>query len=374
MELREILMKLERINDPRQQSKITHLMMDVIGIVLMGVLGNADDWKEIQMFAVMNEEFLRKYLELPKGIPSHDTLERVMALVDPREMNGFIQEWNEYVNSNEGAALKKVLNIDGKTLRGSGRKGIKPLHVISAWSHEDGISLGQRCVDEKENEIVAIPELLDEIRITGYVVTIDAMGTQKKIAEKIKEKRADYVLAVKANQPRMHEEIASYFADDELRSKIEEVGNRHVTKEKSRGQIETRRYYQTSDIGWFEDRAEWKGLKSIGMVETMIERDGRTTVERRYYISSLAEDIGLFARAVRGHWNVESMHWQLDVTFREDANTTQDKRAAENMNIIRKWALAILKLLDVGMKASLKAKRKAVGWNPGKFLAMALEI
>ena len=374
MEIRELFAKLERINDPRQAWKVKHIMADIVAIVLLSTLGDANDWHEIQLFAVMNEEILRDYLKLPNGIPSHDTIQRVMGVIDPKVLQSFVLEWNELVNTNEKETLKKILNIDGKIMRGSGDVNHKPLHVVSAWSKEDGISLGQQTVNEKSNEITAIPELLDQLRISGHAVTIDAMGCQMKIAAKIRQKHADYVLAVKGNQGTLHNELIEYFSDEDLCQQIKAVGRYHSTLEKHRGQIERREYYQTDDIQWYEDRKQWTGLKSIGMSQNTIEKNGNITIERRYYISSLEPDILFFARAVRQHWSVESMHWQLDVTFREDNNTTLDTRAAENLNIIRKWSLGILKLLDVGRKVSLKAKRKMVGWNPIKYLSMVLGI
>lgn len=374
MELHELFAKLERINDPRQSWKIKHKLSDIVAIVLLSSLADANDWEEIQMFAVMNEGILREYLELPQGIPSHDTIQRVMGMIEPKSLQQYVLAWNEFVSREEKSSLRKILNLDGKTMRGSGDKNHQPLHVVSAWSKEDGISLGQRTVREKENEIVAIPLLLDELRISGYTVTIDAMGTQKAIAEKIRSKKADYVLAVKGNQGTLHHELIEYFGDEDLQAQIKQSGGYHKTVEKHRGQIEKREYYQTDNIAWYADKKLWKGLKSFGMSQNTIERDGKITIERRYYICSLESDIQFFAKAVRGHWAIESMHWQLDVTFREDNNTTMDTRAAENLNIIRKWALSILKILDVGRKVSLKGKRKMIGWNPVKYLTMALEI
>jgi predicted transposase YbfD/YdcC len=374
MDMQELFAKLERINDPRQEWKVKHKLSDAVAIVLLSSLADANDWEEIEMFAVMNEEKLRDYLELPNGTPSHDTIQRVMGMIEPKVLQGFVLEWNELVSSEEKGKLRKILNLDGKTMRGSGDKNHTPLHVLSAWSKEDGISLGQRTVREKENEIVAIPLLLDELRINGYTVTIDAMGCQKEIAKKIRSRKAEYVLAVKGNHGTLHKELIEYFSDEDLLAQIKQAGGYYKTVEKRRGQIEKREYYQTGNILWYEGKKLWKDLKSFGMTQNTIERDGKTTVERRYYICSLEPDIQFFAKAVRGHWAIESMHWQLDVTFREDNNTTMDTRAAENLNIIRKWALAILKMLDVGRKVSLKNKRKMVGWNPVKYLSLALEM
>jgi len=348
--------------------------MDVIAIVLFSMLANCDDWEEIQAFAVYNEELFRKYLELPNGIPSHDTIQRVMGMVDSGALQAFQLQWNEMLSSGEGEKLKKIINIDGKTMRESGNKHQSPWHVVSAWSKQDGICFGQTVVGTKENEIIAIPELLTTLDIKGQVITIDAMGTQTKIVEQIAKQRGDYVLAVKGNQPTLHTDIIEYFADETLRKGVKESGNYKRTVEKARGQIEKREYYQTNDVQWMSTKSDWKKLSSIGMVEKTINKDGKITVDRRYYISSLSSDIELFERAVKGHWAIESMHWHLDVTFREDFNATLDKRSALNLNIMRKLCLSILKLLDIGRKASLKLKRKAVSWNPMRHLADALSL
>lgn len=370
----ELLAKLERINDPRQSWKVKHKLMDVIAIVFFAMLSNANEWEEIQFFAVAHEALLREYLELPCGIPSHDTIQRVMAMLDPSVFRQFQSEWNELLSRGEGEKLRKIINIDGKTMRGSGDASHEALHVVSAWSKEDGLCLGQTAVSAKENEIVAIPELLDRLQIKGQVITIDAMGTQTKIVEKIITRKADYVLALKGNQGNLHEDVVDYFADDGFLAAMKMAGHYKKTVEKARSQLETREYFQTDDIAWLPDLSKWKNLLSIGMVRKTIEKNGQVSVEQRYYISSLAPEIELFAKAVRGHWAIESMHWQLDVTFREDQNTTLDTQAALNMNIMRKFCLSVLKTLDIGRKASLKLKRFAVGCNPIKFIAQAMVL
>ena len=370
----ELLESLSKINDIRQEWKVKHKIGDIIAIVLLAMLANADEWELIEDFAYANEEFLREYLELPFGIPSHDTIQRVMGIINPKEMQSIQLSWNEIVNSDEGEKIKKILNIDGKTIKGSASAKKKALHIVSAYSHEDGISFGQTTVREKENEIVAIPELLDEISIKDTIVTIDAMGTQTEIAKKIINKKADYVLALKGNQGNLHKDVVEYFDDNEFREKIIKEGNYHKTVEKARGQIEIREYYQTNDINWIADKGKWKNLRSIGMVETTTKKEDTETKERRYYISSLTVLTLLFARAVRGHWAIESMHWHLDVTFKEDACKTLETTAAQNLNILRKIALSILKLVDVGKKCSLKRKRYILCASSAKFLEIVMNI
>lgn len=366
---------ISNMEDKRQQTKVKYPLEEIIIIVLFAMLGNANEWEEIEAFAVAHEDCLRKYLALENGIPSHDTIRRVMGMISPASMQGLQEKWNELLSRGEGEKLKKIINIDGKTMRDSGNKHNKPHHVVSAWCKDDGFCLGQTVVHEKSNEITAIPLLLNEIDIKGKVVTIDAMGTQTEIAKQIKTLRGDYVLALKGNHSTLQTDVSDYFADEDFLSRIKARGYFKITKEKAHGQIETRKYYQTDDIKWLQGRANWQGLKTIGMVETVLLKDEATTTERRLYISSLPCDIDLFERAVRGHWAIESMHWHLDVTFREDFNATIDKIAALNLNIMRKFCLSILKLLEVKKtKTSLKLKRFYICCNPERYLAKVLSL
>lgn len=373
--MEELLDWMEYIEDVRQARKVRHKLKDILVIVLFATLANADDWVEMEMFAKEYEDYLRKYIGLENGIPSHDTLNRVMGLLSPEVLQQLYGKWQELLNRNEGEALKKIICIDGKTMRSNKRKEGKASHIVSAWSREDGFCLGQKAVSEKSNEITAIPELLDKIQIKGQIITIDAMGTQKSIAEKIRNKRADYVLALKGNQGGLYEDVELYFRDRETRKRIREKGNYVSTTEKAHGQIEKREYYQTDETGWLTQKKEWKGIKSLGMEEKTIRDEKGERKEYRYYISSLAPEIETFKRAVRGHWSVESMHWHLDVTFREDANTTLDKQAAQNQNIIRKWSLSILKMIEI-MKPglSLKKKRFAISLRPIQYLEEVLSF
>ena len=371
--MNELLEWLECIEDIRQERKIKHKLKDIIVIVLFATLANVDDWVEMEYFAHYHEKYLKRYIKLENGIPSHDTICRVFSMLQPDILQQLYKKWQELLNQNEGEALKKLICIDGKTMRGNRIKGSKVNHIVTAWSKEDGFSLGQKVVDEKSNEITAIPEILKKINIKGQVVTINAMGTQIAIAESIRKSRADYVLALKGNQKVIHEEVRLFLNDEEEKKKLRQKGMYKKTIEKSHGQIEIREYYHTEEIRWIEGKKDWKGLKSIGMEEKTIIREGEEKKEYRYYINSLKEDIDLFSRAVRGHWSVESMHWYLDVTFKEDANRTLDKRAAENLNIIRKWCLSILKMVEIFRpKLSMKKKRFVISMNPSEFLEQVL--
>ncbi|MGL4977538.1 MAG: ISAs1 family transposase [Cetobacterium sp.] len=371
----KILNKLNYIDDPRQQHKIKYSIKEIVGIVLFAYLANSNEWCDIEDFANENEDLLKQYFELPNGIPSHDTLARVMSLINPDEISDLYLEWNKYLSQNEGQKLKKIFNIDGKTMCGSKNKHQNAIHVVSVWSEEDGISLGQTVVEEKTNEITAIPELLKTLNIKGNVITIDAMGTQVKIAEQIIDQKANYVLAVKKNQGNLYSEIVDYFADNDFLKKIIVKEGYKKTCEKARGQIETREYYQTDAIKWMNEKDRWKKLKTIGLVVNTIEKDGVVKTEYRYYISSEKVDIDLFAKSTRGHWAIESMHWHLDVTFKEDASRIIDKKANENLNIIRKWSLSILKILEISAKKiSLKRKRFRMSLNPRKYFKFVLDL
>lgn len=369
--MKTLLDYVSTVTDIRQEKKIRHKMMDIIILVFFAMLANADDWVEMEVFGKEHEDFLRNYLELPNGIPSHDTIQRVFAMVPSEFLENFQRRWNEMLSSNEGEKIKKLLAIDGKTQRGNGSKNQKANHIVSAVD-DSGFCLGQKRVDEKTNEIKAIPDLLDDLNIKGTIITTDAMGTQTAIVKKIRQKQADYVLALKGNQGNLLEDVRLYFSDREFLGK----SVYKKTVEKARGKIEKREYWQTDDITWLSQKKEWKGLKTIILSRNTISgREGEKKIEERYFISSLPLGIEEIARAVRGHWMVESYHWHLDVTFREDGNHTLEKQASYNLNIVRKLALNVLKLIEVGSKAlSLKKKRYAIGTNPEKHLKLIMEL
>lgn len=367
----ETLLKyLNTVMDIRQEKKVLHKMGDIIALVFFAMLANANAWEEVESFGKEHEEFLRKYLELPNGIPSHDTIQRVFAIVPPEFLQGFQTVWNEMLNSGQGEKIRKILAIDGKTQRGNGNKNQKANHIVSAVDG-NGFCLGEERVDDKSNEITAIPELLGHLNIKGHIITTDAMGTQKEIVKSIRKKRADYVLALKGNQGTLHEDVKLYFGEKDFLGKCEY----HKTVEKVRGGIEKREYWQTDDVGWLSQKKEWMGLKSIAMTRNTIAKDGKETTETRYFISSLPVDAKEISRAIRGHWMVESHHWHLDVTFHEDDDHTLEKQAAFNQNILRKLALSVLKLFDTGKKnMSLRLKRFTIGTNPEKHLETILRL
>lgn len=373
--MENLFLYIEMIEDIRQQTKVLHKLLDIVVIVLFAKLANADDWVEIEDFARYNEDFLKQYISLENGVPSHDTIQRVMSNIEPKCIQELYDKWNELLSTNEGEKLKKIICIDGKTMRGSKTKTQKAQHIVSAWCDSDGFCLGQKAVEEKTNEITAIPQLLDTIMIKGTVITIDAMGTQTAIAEKIKERKADYVLAVKENQKNLYEDLKEYFEDEEFLEKIKKAGNYKKTIEKAHSQLEIREYYQTDKIKWLECKDKWKGLKSIGMLCKTIKKDGVKYTEKGYYICSLKPNIELLSKSIRQHWSVEIMHWHLDVTFKEDANKTKDKTAAQNLNIINKWCLSILKIFQIDTKKrSMRKKRYCISLNAKKFLEQIMNL
>jgi len=368
--MRDVLTYLVMARDNRQEKKVLHKMSDIIALVFFAMLANANEWVEIEIFGQEHEAFLRRYLELPNGIPSHDTIQRVFAMVSPEYLERFQMLWNEMLISDEGEKIKKILALDGKTQRGNGNKNQRANHIVSVVD-ESGVSLGQKRVDEKTNEITVMPELLDDLNVKGHIVTIDAMGTQMEIAAKIRKKQADYVLALKGNQGLLHEDVKLYFDDPDVLSNCDYT----KTVEKARSSVERREYWQTENIAWLGQRKNWSGLKSIAMTRNTIIKDGVETSQTRYFISSLPLNAKEIARAIRGHWMVESHHWHLDVTFREDDNRTLDKQAAYNLNILRKLALSVLKIIHIGKKPlSLKKKRFAIGTNPVRHLEYILSL
>jgi len=368
--MEELLKYVKTVIDLRQKKKVKHKISDIIMLSLFGTLANANDFTEIEVFGKEHESFVRRYLELPNGIPSHDTISRVFGMISPEFMKKAQSIWNEILSSDEGEKIKKILALDGKTQCGNGTDTQKANHIVSAVD-ENGFCLGGERVNDKSNEITAIPQLLEQLNIKGHIITIDAMGTQTEIAKKIRKGGADYVLALKGNQGTLYDDVKLYFNDKEHSEKCQYT----YTVEKARGGIERREYWQTDDIDWLPQKPEWAGFRSIVMTKNTIIKGEITTTEMRFFISSLPINVDEAARAVRKHWMVESYHWHLDVTFREDSNRTLDKTAAFNLNIIRKLALNILKLFDVGHKgASLKKKRFAIGTNPERHIESIMEM
>lgn len=346
----------EDLPDQRQEWKIKHKLVDIIFIAVVATIADCDDWEEMEWFAHEKESWFRKYIELPNGIPSHDTIERVFSWLDPNAFRTRFMQWTSLLLAS--SETKGIVAIDGKTMRGTKDAEKYPLHVVNAWFSETGMVLGQVFTEEKSNEITAIPELLKLLDISGQIVTMDAMGTQTEIAKKITEKSGDYVLAVKGNQPTLLDDIRLFFSS-ELEKKSSNI--LHIRKtEKGHGRVETRDYYTCNDTGWLDPEGRWAGLKSIGMVRrrsTKTDSDEETE-EVRYYISSLSADASRFAYAVRQHWGVESMHWSLDMTFNEDRRRSRKDNAAKNLSQLLRLSYDILKSFGKQKKMPLKRMRK----------------
>jgi predicted transposase YbfD/YdcC len=313
----------------------------------------------MEVFGDSKEEWFRTFLELPHGIPSHDTFNRVFSALDPEQFLEVFIGWTQSVRQ---AVKQEIVALDGKALRRAIAKGDSPRVVVSAWAAESGLVLGQRKVLDKSNEIKAVPELLRVLELSGCIVTLDAMGCQRQIAKEIIEADADYVLALKGNQATAHEEVKNYLDDAVSRADPRVLS--YETVDKGHGRLEVRRYYQTGYVDWFTDRQDWEGLASFGLVESTRETEGKTSVERRYYISSLAPDIQHFARAVRSHWSIENqLHWVMDVVFNEDQSRARSGYAAENLAMLRRWSLNLIKADTLKKRRSLKARKKAAGWD-----------
>jgi predicted transposase YbfD/YdcC len=340
-------------------------MTDILVLSICGFVCGIDTWVELEEFAEIREDWFRTFLELPNGIPSHDTFGRFFAALDPEAFSRCFASWMAAVaEKTEG----EVVAIDGKTLRRSFDRASSraAIHMVSAWASENGVVLGQVRTDEKSNEVTAIPRLLELLHLEGCIVTLDAMGCQKSVVKDIVDKGADYVISLKGNQGSLHDGVRALFSEarDERFETLPHVYTETV--EKGHGRIERRRYWLTYRLDSLRGREEWCGLTSVGMVEATREVDGTSSTEVRYFISSLdGSDAEKFARAVRGHWTVEnSLHWVLDVTFNEDDSRVRKDNAPENVAMLRHVALNLLKKADPLKKTSLRLKRKKASWSP----------
>lgn len=359
---------LSVIKDPRIDRHKRHSLIDILVIALCASICGAEGWEDIEEFGKSKREWFATFLELANGIPSHDTFRRVFLLLDAEALKGSYLEW---IRSAVSLSNGQLVNIDGKKLRGSKSpvNGKEALTIVSAWAAEQSIVLGQVKCEEKSNEITAIPELLKILDLACCIVTIDAMGCQKEIVRDIAAQKADYVISLKGNQGTLHREVKDYLDWAERREFSEIEFDYAQTLENGHGRIEARRCWVTEEIGWLEQKAEWTNLKSVIMVES--EREiigGAKTVERRYFISSLAASAGQALRAVRGHWAIENeLHWCLDIGFREDECRSRTGNAAENLATVRHLGLNLLKQ-EKNSKRSIKGKRLKAGWDENYLL------
>jgi predicted transposase YbfD/YdcC len=361
----------EKLPDPRVNRTKDHDLIDVLIIAICALLCAGESFNDMEDFGKAKEDWFRTFLGLRNGIPSHDTFNRVFAAVDPEKFLECFLAWTQGVREAVG---QEIVALDGKALRRalSAAQSIK--YIVSAWAEGNGLVLGQMKVADKSNEITAVPQLLRVLELSGCIVTLDAMGCQKNIAREIIEADADYVLALKGNQERVHEEVKA-FLDATLAERQDKrapgakpsraaANLAHVeTVEKDHGRLETRRYYQSDELHWFADRGKWEGLKSVGMVEAIREIDGQRSVERRYYLSSLPLGVETFARAVRSHWGIENkLHWAMDVCFGEDRSRARTGYAAENLATLRRLALNLLKR-EKTKKRGIRGKMLNASWD-----------
>lgn len=349
----------EGLKDPRDPSAVDHKLIDIIVIAILATLCGSNGFNQYEIFGIAKESWLRKILELPNGIPSHDTFNRVFSLLNPEEFHQCFQEWASTLYEK---ISKEIVALDGKTARRTKCKSTnqKAIHVVSAWANENKLVLGQIKVNDKSNEITAIPELLKLLDVSGCIITIDAMGTQTAIAETIVNAGAEYVLALKENQPTLYNDVELYFNGEVLTKKKEELSKAEIyykTLEKDHGRIEKREYYMVKDVSWLDQISNWKNLCAIGMVRSERTLNQETTVFTRFYIMSDIRDVKEFAKAVRGHWGIENeLHWCLDMGFREDESRARKDHSAENMNVIRHMTMNMLKKENT-LKQGIVAKR-----------------
>jgi predicted transposase YbfD/YdcC len=366
------------VPDPRINRQKDHDLVDVLVIAVCTLLCAGESFNDREDFGKAKHDWFKTFLRLRNGIPSHDTFNRVFAAVDPQQFLDCFLRWTQSLRE---AVAQEIVALDGKALRRALNRDQSVKYIVSAWAESNGLVLGQLKVADKSNELTAVPELLRVLELSGCIVTLDAMGCQKKIAREITEADADYVLALKGNQETVHEEVRS-FLDTTL---LEQQSPRPVgaklskeaatlasleTVEKDHGRLEIRRYYQSEQLDWFADRRKWEGLKSVGMVESVREAEGKTTVERRYYLASLPLGVETFARAVRSHWGVENkVHWIMDVCFREDQSRARAGYAAENLATLRRLALNLLKR-DKTKKRGIRGKQLNAGWDHAYLLRL----
>jgi predicted transposase YbfD/YdcC len=347
------------LNDPRQAWKVVYPLQEILLIVLCGTMAGADDFADIERWAKRKLDFLKRFLPFARGVPSHDTLNDVMNALPAALFSECFVAWTQGLRER----APDIVAIDGKTSRRAHAAGGAPLHLVSAWAARQRLVLGQEAVDKKSNEIVAIPRLLERLELEGALVTIDAMGCQREIAEAIRAKGADYLLALKDNWPTLAEDVRLFF-EREKATKADVC----VTVDGDHGRIETRRCRVSHDVAWLSTSRRFPGeprfpaLATLGMIEAEVERDGNASTSRRYYLSSAVLSAEQFAAAARAHWGVENrLHWMLDVVFHDDLMRLRTQNGPANMAVVKHFILNLIK--QIPDKASLKTRRKTLGWD-----------
>lgn len=357
-----LLQAFATLPDPRKSRNQIYPLIDILAVAVIGILCSANDWVNVVRWANAYEGWFQSVGLCLNGVPSHDTIGRFFRLVDPKAFEHCFSQWVQMVTGK----IQGVIAIDGKTICNSNHafSEQKAAHIVTAFSADNDIILGQLKTAKKSNEITAIPELLDTLLLKGCIVTIDAMGCQTAIAKKIQERQGDYVFGLKGNQGILHAEAVNFF-DQALEAGAQESGCTYAkTLEKGHGRIETREVWVTSDLSWLESVNEWAGLQSMICVKSTREEKGKVTVEKRYYISSLRAEAERMGEIIRLHWGIENkLHWHLDVTFNEDKSKIYAGHGAENFSLLKRCVLNLVKA-DTTEKASITTKRRIAGWDP----------
>jgi len=369
---------LAAVPDPRRQCKnLRHPLVDLLVVGFCGVLCGCDDFVELETFGRKKEAFFRRFLELPEGIPSHDTFRRVFQAVCPQALQRCLIQWLQGLRQTAPAAAGAVIAIDGKTLRRTfdRAQGLGALHLVSAWATANGLTLGQVAVDAKSNEITAIPQLIELLDLKDCVVTIDAAGCQKDIAAQLVAKEADYVLALKENQPTLYDQVSNYFLDQLEKEGAERKLRHHREVEDGHGRTETRETFVAPATKEMVASGAWLGLVTVVLVirRCVEHATGKTSDDVRYFISSLPAKAKRLAGAVRQHWGIENhLHWVLDIAFNEDRMRQRDRNGIENVALLNRLAVSVLRQ-DKTVKGGVKCKRKAAGWDDNYLLHLLFD-
>ena len=375
-DIRQLIEHFDALDDPRSPINRKHLLGDLIVICVCAVLAGCDGPIAIGKWAGIKADWLKLHLDLPNGIPSHDTIGRLLVALRPAAFQACFENWiaaimraKEHLlqegSDDPKATFARHIAIDGKTLRRSHdhRRKLGAMHLVSAWAVDCGVSLGQLATEEKSNEITAIPELLEQVELKGSIVTIDAAGCQKEIAATIIDGKGDYCLALKGNQGNLHAAVVEYAEDKILNDLVDcEVETLEYEEKKKHGRQDRYAYYQFAAPADLPGRELWKKLRTIGVAIRYSERGGKETVDVRFYISSLLLNVALFAKVVRGHWGIENtLHWCLDVTFREDESRIRERNLTNNIAWLKRFAISLLK--QVPDKLSVAMRRRCCGWS-----------